>query len=60
MVHFSSLCFDVNGSKTNMSHWITTRVRVLDLSKVGYKNVPWILANRAAWVFYAKQIRSKN
>ena len=26
------------------------RVRVLDLSKVGYKDDPWILANRAAQV----------
>jgi len=30
------------------------RVRVLDLSKVGYKDDPWILANRAAQVFYAE------
>ena len=31
-----------------------------DLSKVGYKDDPWILANRAAQVFYAEQILSKN
>jgi len=35
-------------------------VRVLDLSKVGYKDNPWILANRAAQVFYAEQILCKN
>jgi hypothetical protein len=35
-------------------------VRVLDLSKVGYKDDPWILANRAVQVFYAKQIISNN
>jgi hypothetical protein len=35
-------------------------VRVLDLSKVGYKDDPWIMANRAAQVFYAKQILSPN
>jgi hypothetical protein len=35
-------------------------VRVLDLSKVGYKDDPWILANRAAQVFYTEQILSKN
>ena len=35
-------------------------VRVLDLSKVGYKDDPWILANRAAQVFYAEQIISNN
>jgi len=35
-------------------------VRVLDLSKVGYKDDLWILANRAAHVFYAEQILSKN
>jgi hypothetical protein len=29
-------------------------VRVLDLSKVGYKDDPWILANRVAHVFYAE------
>jgi hypothetical protein len=34
--------------------------RVLDLSKVGYKDDPWILANRAAQVFYVEQILSKN
>jgi hypothetical protein len=33
-------------------------VRVLDLSKVGYKDDPWIMANRAAQVFYAEQIIS--
>jgi hypothetical protein len=35
-------------------------VRVLDLSKVGYKDDLWIMANRAAQVFYAKQILSPN
>jgi len=35
-------------------------VRVLDLSKVGYKDDPWIFANRAAQVFYVEQILSKN
>jgi hypothetical protein len=35
-------------------------VRVLDLSKVGYKDDPWIMANRAAQVFYAEQILSPN
>ena len=35
-------------------------VRVLDLSKVGYKDDPWILGNRAAQVFYAEQILSNN
>jgi len=34
------------------------RVRVLDLSKVGYKDDPWIMANRAAQVFYAEQVLS--
>jgi uncharacterized Zn finger protein (UPF0148 family) len=34
--------------------------RVLDLRKVGYKDDPWILANRAAQVFYVEQILSKN
>ena len=35
-------------------------VRVLDLSKVGYKDDPWILAKRAAQVFYAEQILCQN
>jgi hypothetical protein len=35
-------------------------VRVIDLIKVGYKDDPWILANRAAQVFYAEQIISNN
>jgi hypothetical protein len=35
-------------------------VRVLDLSKVGYKDDPWILANRDAQIFYAEQIISNN
>jgi hypothetical protein len=35
-------------------------VRVLDLSKIGYIDDPWILANRATKVFYAEQILSKN
>jgi hypothetical protein len=35
-------------------------VRVLDLSKVGYKDDPWIMANRVAQVFYAEQIFSPN
>jgi hypothetical protein len=35
-------------------------VRVLDLSKIGYKDDPWILANRTAQVFYAEQIISNN
>jgi hypothetical protein len=35
-------------------------VRVLDLTKVGYKNDPWIMANRAAQVFYVEQIFSPN
>jgi hypothetical protein len=35
-------------------------VRVLDLSKVGYKDDPWIMDNRATQVFYAKQILSPN
>ena len=34
--------------------------RVLDLTKVGYKDDPWILGNRATQVFYAEQILSKN
>jgi hypothetical protein len=29
-------------------------VRFIDLSKVGYKDDPWIMANRAAQVFYAQ------
>jgi hypothetical protein len=29
-------------------------VRVLDLSKVGYKDDPWILTNHAAQVFYVE------
>jgi hypothetical protein len=35
-------------------------VRVLDLSKVGYKDDPWILANHVAQVFYVEQIISNN
>jgi hypothetical protein len=35
-------------------------VRVLDLSKVDYKDDPWIMANLAVQVFYAKQILSPN
>jgi hypothetical protein len=35
-------------------------VRVLDLNKVGYKDDPWILANRVAHVFYAEQIIPDN
>jgi hypothetical protein len=35
-------------------------VRVLDLSKLGYKDDPWILVNCAAHVFYAEQIISNN
>jgi len=35
-------------------------VRVLDLSKVGYKDDMWILANCVAHVFYAEYILSKN
>jgi hypothetical protein len=35
-------------------------VRVLDLSKVGYKDDPWIMANHDAQVFYAEQILSPN
>jgi hypothetical protein len=35
-------------------------VRVLHLNKVGYKDDPWILANRVAQVFYAKQIIPNN
>ena len=35
-------------------------VRVLDLSKVGYKDDPWIMANRAAQVFYVEQILCPN
>jgi len=35
-------------------------VRVLYLSKMGYKDDPWILGNRAAQVFYTEQILSKN
>jgi len=34
--------------------------RVLDLSKVGYKDDPWILTNRAAQAFYVEQILSKD
>ena len=34
--------------------------RVLDLCKVGYKDDPWILANRATQVFYVEQILSKD
>jgi hypothetical protein len=35
-------------------------VRVLDLNKTGYKDDPWIRANRAAQVFYAEQIIPDN
>ena len=35
-------------------------VKVLDLSKVGYKDEPWILDNCAAQVFYVEQFLSKN
>jgi hypothetical protein len=35
-------------------------VRVLDLGKIGYKHDRCIMANRAAQVFYAKQILSPN
>ena len=35
-------------------------VRVLDLSKVGYKDDPWIMANRTAQVFYVEQILCPN
>jgi hypothetical protein len=35
-------------------------VRVLDLSKVGYKDDSWIMANRTAQVFYAEHILSPN
>jgi len=35
-------------------------VRVLDLSKVGYKDDTWILGNHAAQVFYTEEILSKN
>jgi hypothetical protein len=35
-------------------------VRVLDLSKVGYKDDSWILANHVAQVFYAEQIIYNN
>jgi hypothetical protein len=35
-------------------------VRVLDLSKVGYNDDPWIMANRVVQVFYAEQIMSPN
>ena len=35
-------------------------VRVLDLSKVVYKDDSWILTNRAAQVFYAEPIISSN
>jgi hypothetical protein len=35
-------------------------IRVLDLSKVGYKDDSWILANHAAQVFHAKQIIYSN
>jgi hypothetical protein len=35
-------------------------VRVFYLSKVGYKDDPWILANHAAQVFYFKQVISNN
>ena len=31
-----------------------------DLSKVGYKDDPWIMANCAAQVFYAEQVLSPN
>jgi hypothetical protein len=34
--------------------------KVLDLSKVGYKDDSWILDNRATKVFNAEQIISKN
>jgi len=36
------------------------RIRVLDLSKVGYKDDPWIMANHSAQVFYAEQVLSPN
>jgi len=50
------------------SQWVEDRhvtvdnyeIRVLDLSKVGYKDDPWIMANRAAQVFYVEQIISPN
>jgi len=35
-------------------------VRVLDLSKVDYKDDSWIMANHAAQAFYAEQILSPN
>ena len=35
-------------------------LRVLDLSKVGYKDDPWIMANRASQVFYVEQILCPN
>jgi hypothetical protein len=35
-------------------------VRVLDLSKIGYKDNLWIMANHAAQVFYAEQTLSLN
>jgi len=35
-------------------------VKVLDLSKVVCKDDPWIMANRAAQVFYAEQVLSPN
>jgi len=35
-------------------------IRVLNLSKVGYKDDPWIMANRVAQVFYVEQILSPN
>ena len=29
-------------------------LRIVDLSKVGYKDDPWVLGNRVAQVFYAQ------
>jgi len=34
--------------------------RVLNISKVGYKDDPWILTNRIEQVFYVEQILSKD
>jgi len=35
-------------------------MRIVDLSKVGYKDDPWVLGNRVAQVFYAQGLNIEN
>jgi len=35
-------------------------LRIVDLSKVGYKDDPWVLGNRVAHVFYAQDLSIEN